>query len=111
VHSAPSQVCDFHLPRLVKSENRKSIGDSEGRHGLGDGQGVSCVSDSMSHDDRRPRKMLSERQILDLLPIARSTLQQWEKQGLFSKSRIIGPNRKAWFEDEIIEWQSKRQAA
>ena len=62
-------------------------------------------------DDRRPRKMLSERQILDLLPIARSTLQQWEKQGLFPKSRIIGPNRKAWFEDEIIEWQSKRQGA
>jgi prophage regulatory protein len=56
----------------------------------------------------KPRKMLSERQILDLLPIARSTLQQWEKQGHFPKSRPLGPNRKAWFEDEIIEWQSKR---
>jgi prophage regulatory protein len=62
-------------------------------------------------DDRRLRKMLSERQILDLIPIARSTLQQLEKQGLFPKSCPLGPNRKAWFEDEIIEWQSKRQAA
>lgn len=57
-----------------------------------------------------PRKMLSERQILDLLPIARSTLQAWEKDGNFPKSVTIGPNRKAWFADEVAEWQAKKAA-
>ena len=52
--------------------------------------------------ENAPRKMLSERQILDLLPIARSTLQQWEKHGNFPKAVMIGPNRKAWFADEVV---------
>jgi prophage regulatory protein len=57
-----------------------------------------------------PRKMLSERQILDLIPVARSTLQQWEKAGNFPKSIMIGPNRKAWFADEIAKWQEAKAA-
>jgi prophage regulatory protein len=61
--------------------------------------------------ENAPRKMLSERQILDLLPIARSTLQQWEKHGDFPKAVMIGPNRKAWYADEVAEWQNKRKAA
>ena len=39
----------------------------------------------ITETENTPRKMLSERQILDLLPIARSTLQQWEKDGDFSQ--------------------------
>jgi prophage regulatory protein len=57
-----------------------------------------------------PRKMLSERQILDLLPIARSTLQQWEKSGDFPKSVMIGKNRKAWFEEDVVAWQKAKAA-
>lgn len=55
-----------------------------------------------------PRKMLSERQILDLLPIARSTLQDWEKNGDFPKAVKIGPNRRAWYADEIAKWQAAK---
>ncbi len=33
------------------------------------------------------RFMLSEKQILDRLPIARSTLQKWEKAGEFPRRR------------------------
>jgi prophage regulatory protein len=58
--------------------------------------------------ENEPRKMLSERQILDLLPIARSTLQQWEKDGIFPKAVKIGPNRKAWYAEEIAKWQATR---
>jgi prophage regulatory protein len=61
--------------------------------------------------ENAPLKMLSERQILDLLPIARSTLQQWEKHGNFPRAVTIGPNRKAWYADEVDEWQNKRKAA
>jgi predicted DNA-binding transcriptional regulator AlpA len=58
-----------------------------------------------------PRRMMSEKQILDLLPIARSTLQMWEKQGDFPKAVMIGPNRKAWYADEVAAWQNNRKAA
>jgi predicted DNA-binding transcriptional regulator AlpA len=56
------------------------------------------------------RRMLSEKQILDRIPIARSTLQDWEKVKLFPKSVQIGPNRKAWYEDEVVAWQKQRGA-
>jgi prophage regulatory protein len=55
------------------------------------------------------RPMLSEKQILDRIPIARSTLQNWEKEKLFPKSVPIGPNRKAWYEDEVVAWQKQRE--
>jgi prophage regulatory protein len=56
------------------------------------------------------RAMLSEKQILDRLPIARSTLQNCEKEKLFPKSVQIGPNRKAWYADEVASWQKQREA-
>ncbi len=62
-------------------------------------------------DAQEPRRMMSEKQILDLIPIARSTLQSWEREGLFPKSISIGPNRKAWFADEVAAWQHQREAA
>ena len=55
------------------------------------------------------RPMLSEKQILDRLPIARSTLQKWEREGYFPKSVPIGPNRKAWYADEVAAWQKQRE--
>ena len=58
-------------------------------------------------DQYEPRRMMSEKQILDLLPIARSTLQKWEKDGKFPRSVKIGDNRKAWFEDQVIAWQNQ----
>jgi prophage regulatory protein len=61
--------------------------------------------------DQEPRRMISEKQILDLIPIARSTLQKWERESDFPKSVQIGPNRKAWYADEVAEWQNKRKAA
>jgi predicted DNA-binding transcriptional regulator AlpA len=57
------------------------------------------------------RPMLSEKQILDRLPIARSTLQKWEKAGDFPRSIQIGPNRKAWYADEVAAWQKQRETA
>jgi prophage regulatory protein len=59
-------------------------------------------------DEEEPRRMMSEKQILDLLPIARSTLQNWERDGLFPKSVPVGKNRKAWFQDEVIAWQKEK---
>jgi len=53
----------------------------------------------------RPRRMLNEKQVLDIVPLSRTTLYRMEKAGRFPKSTYISPNRRVWYEDEVIAWQ------
>ncbi|SRR6266702_6212912 len=53
-----------------------------------------------------PRRMLSEKQVLEIVPVGRTTLYRMEKAGRFPRSTYISPNRRVWFEDEIIAWQN-----
>jgi prophage regulatory protein len=53
-----------------------------------------------------PRRMLSEKQVLAIIPVGRTTLYRMEKSGRFPRSTYISPNRRVWFEDEIIAWQA-----
>jgi prophage regulatory protein len=53
-----------------------------------------------------PRRMLSEKQVLEIIPIGRTTLYRMEKAGRFPKSTYISPNRRVWFEGEVIAWQN-----
>jgi prophage regulatory protein len=57
--------------------------------------------------DKSPRRMINERQVLQLVPVSAVTLWRMEKKGLFPKGTYISPNRKVWFEDEIVKWQSE----
>ena len=57
-------------------------------------------------DNSGPRRMLNEKQVLEIIPVSRTTLFRLEKAGRFPKSTYISPNRRVWFEDEIIAWQS-----
>jgi prophage regulatory protein len=52
-----------------------------------------------------PRRMLNETQVLEIIPISRTTLFRLGKSGRFPKGTFISPNRRVWFEDEIIAWQ------
>ena len=52
------------------------------------------------------RRMLGEMQVLEIIPISRSTLLRMEKAGTFPRSTYISPNRRVWFEDEIVGWQN-----
>jgi prophage regulatory protein len=52
-----------------------------------------------------PRRMLNEKQVLEIVPVSRTTLFRMEKTGRFPKSTYISPNRRVWFEDEITGWQ------
>ena len=56
-------------------------------------------------DKSGPGRMLSEKQVLEIVPVGRTTLYRMEKAGRFPKSTYISPNRRVWFEDEIIAWQ------
>jgi predicted DNA-binding transcriptional regulator AlpA len=49
--------------------------------------------------------MLNEVQVLEIVPVSRTTLYQLVKTGRFPKGTYISPNRRVWFEDEIAAWQ------
>ena len=60
------------------------------------------------------RKMLTEEQVLDIVPVSRSTLWRMERGGQFPRSTYISKNRCCWFLDDVIEWQrtvNERQPA
>ena len=53
-----------------------------------------------------PRRMLSEKQVLEIVPVGRTTLYRMEKSGRFPKSTYVSPNRRLWFLDEVVAWQN-----
>lgn len=54
----------------------------------------------------RPRRMLNERQVLDVVPLSRTSIYRLEKAGKFPRSTYISANRRIWYEDEIVAWQN-----
>lgn len=52
------------------------------------------------------RRMLTIEEVLEIVPVTRGTLYRMEKNGKFPRSHYISENRRVWFEDEIIDWQS-----
>jgi prophage regulatory protein len=51
------------------------------------------------------RKMLNLNEVLDIVPIARSTLLRMVKLKQFPQPTYISENRRVWYEDQIIAWQ------
>src|SRR3954453_21475822 len=64
------------------------------------------VEADMEDRPPEPRRMLSEKQVLEIVPIGRTTLYRMEKAGKFPRSTYISPNRRIWYEDEITAWQA-----
>jgi predicted DNA-binding transcriptional regulator AlpA len=62
----------------------------------------------MPTDDVRadaPRKMLLIDDVLRIVPISASTLYRLEFEGRFPVGLAISGKTKAWFEDDIVQWQ------
>lgn len=53
------------------------------------------------------RQMISIKEVLNMIPVSRSTLFRKVKEGTFPKSYQIAPMRVGFFLDEVIEWQRK----
>jgi predicted DNA-binding transcriptional regulator AlpA len=58
-------------------------------------------------DKSRPRRMLNEKQVLDVVPLSRTSIYRLEKAGKFPRSTYISANRRIWYEDEIVSWQAE----
>jgi prophage regulatory protein len=63
-------------------------------------------TDISAPDRSGPRRMLNEKQLLDIVPLSRTSIYRLEKIGKFPRSTYISSNRRVWFEDEIIGWQN-----
>jgi prophage regulatory protein len=53
------------------------------------------------------RPMLSMKQVLRIVPVSRSTLDRMEAAGRFPKRLRLTTVRVAWFEDEVLAWQTR----
>lgn len=68
---------------------------------------ISQVETDDAPEKSRPRRMLNEKQVLEIVPVGTVTLWRMVKAGRFPKGTFIAPNRKVWFEDEIVAWQNE----
>jgi predicted DNA-binding transcriptional regulator AlpA len=62
---------------------------------------------SMTDVPETARRMLSERQVLMIIPVGHTTLWRMVKKGLFPKPTFVSPNRCFWFEDVVLAWQNE----
>jgi predicted DNA-binding transcriptional regulator AlpA len=53
------------------------------------------------------RIMLNEAQVLKIVPVSPVTLWRMVKRREFPPPTFITPNKKVWFEDQVIKWQTE----
>jgi prophage regulatory protein len=46
-------------------------------------------------------RVLRQKQVLELLGISHSTLWEWVRKGRFPRPISLGPNTRAWLQEEI----------
>jgi prophage regulatory protein len=59
---------------------------------------------------KEARRMLTMEQVLELVPIGKSTLKRMIKNGEFPSGNYVTPNRRFWYEDTILLWQNSLPA-
>jgi predicted DNA-binding transcriptional regulator AlpA len=64
----------------------------------------------MDNGRKGPRKMLNIGEVLQLVPVGKSTLFRMVNRGEFPKGHFISPNRRIWYEDELLLWQKSLPA-
>jgi len=62
-------------------------------------------TEDVAPDKSEPRRMLNEQQVLECIPISRTTLYRLEKAGRFPRSIYVSANRRLWFASEVAAWQ------
>jgi prophage regulatory protein len=64
---------------------------------------------TMAEDVEQLKEMLNSDQVLDMIPISRTTLFRMERNGLFPQGQSITPHRKLWWKHEVVAWQKALQ--
>ena len=58
----------------------------------------------------RARTMLELEEVLKVVPVSKSTLLRMLAEGRFPTGHYISPNRRVWYEDDILRWQDQLNA-
>lgn len=53
-------------------------------------------------------RILTIRQVCELVGVGEATLWRWQRQGHFPKRRRLGPGRVGFLASEIYRWMRKR---
>ena len=59
------------------------------------------MTETAEEAPRRARRMLDIHQVLDIVPLGRTTIFRMERDGQFPASHWPSPGRRIWFEDEV----------
>ena len=55
------------------------------------------------------RPMIRMKVLLPMIGVSRSTLYEWMEAGTFPRPVNIGDHAVAFYEDEVLAWQKKRE--
>ena len=67
--------------------------------------GDAAMAAKEEDDDSKPRRMLKLEQVLRIVPFGHTTLKRMVRAKSFPQPKYISPNRRIWYEDEIVAWQ------
>jgi prophage regulatory protein len=76
---------------------------------VGEFEALEMQEMSMTNEAERVREMLTAEQVLEIIPVSRTTLFRLERDRLFPEGQPITAHRKLWFRDEVIQWQRDLQ--
>jgi len=68
---------------------------------------MNTQSPIMTNAPETARKMLSEKQVLAIIPVGHTTLWRMMKKGQFPKPTFVSANRCFWFADVVLAWQNE----
>lgn len=54
------------------------------------------------------KRLLRLKQVVDLIPVGRSTIYDWMGRGVFPKALNLGGGIVAWRESEVLAWIAER---
>ena len=54
------------------------------------------------------KRILSKKQLKDLIPYSPQHIARLEKAGKFPQRIKLGPNRVGWLEEEVMDWIQDR---
>lgn len=61
-----------------------------------------------NHGDFAMKRMLSKKQVKELVLYSPQHIARLERAGLFPKRVKLGPNRVGWIEEEVLDWLKPR---
>ncbi|WP_454621323.1 helix-turn-helix transcriptional regulator [Bradyrhizobium cenepequi] len=63
----------------------------------------------MREDNISPRRMIDEKQLLEIIPISRSSLWRLQQADKFPRGILVTANKRLFYLDDIVAWQQSYQ--